>query len=150
MDKGVGVEGWSDGHQDAFRENPSHDRSACAGGRASGRVISLRRRRTVADVMTSKVHVARPLMPFKRLVQLIEENRISAIPIVDEQGGPVGIVSESDLLMKERRQEFESELNLLHPRRPPDQIPNAPGLFPSQIMSTPPTPSPSDPPPPAS
>jgi CBS domain-containing protein len=35
------------------------------------------------------------------LVRLIGENRISAIPIVDSQGVPVGIVSESDLLMKE-------------------------------------------------
>src|SRR5260370_10337517 len=138
MDKGAGVEGWSDGHQDAFRENPSHERSVCTGGRASGRVISLRRRRTVADVMTSKVDVACPLMPFKRLVQLIEENRISAITIVDEQGVPVGIVSESDLLMKERRQEFESELNLLHPRRRRDQMAKATGVVASEIMSTPP------------
>jgi len=53
--------------------------------------------------MTSQVHVARPLTPFKRLVQLIEENKISAVPIVDQQGVPVGIVSESDLLLKERR-----------------------------------------------
>src|SRR5216683_2392414 len=110
MDKGAGVEGWSDGHQDAFRENPLRYRSACAGRRASGRVMSLRRWRTVADVMTSNVHVARPLTHFKRLVQLIEENRISAIPIVDEQCVPLGIVSESDLLLKERRQEIESEI----------------------------------------
>jgi CBS domain-containing protein len=41
------------------------------------------------------------MTPLKRLVQLIEENKISAVPIVDEQGVPVGIVSESDLLTKE-------------------------------------------------
>ncbi len=88
--------------------------------------------------MTSKVHVARPLTPFKRLVQLIEENRISAIPIVDEQGVPVGIVSESDLLMKERRHEFESELSLLHPLRRREQMAKATGVVASEIMSTPP------------
>jgi len=88
--------------------------------------------------MTSKVHVARLMTPFKRLVQLIEENRISAIPIVDEQGVPVGIVSESDLLMKERRQEFESELSLLHPLRRRDQMAKATGVVASEIMSTPP------------
>jgi len=88
--------------------------------------------------MTSKVHVARPLTPFKRLVQLIEENRISAIPIVDEQCVPVGIVSESDLLMKERRQEFESALSLLHPRRRREQMAKATGVVASEIMSTPP------------
>ena len=57
--------------------------------------------RTVADVMTSRVHVASPATPFKLLVRLIEENRISAVPIVDQHGVPVGVVSESDLLLKE-------------------------------------------------
>src|SRR6202165_3386115 len=69
---------------------------------------SLPRHRTVSDVMTQHVHVARPKTPFKLLVRLIEENRVSAIPIVDQQGVPVGIVSESDLLLKERGLELES------------------------------------------
>src|SRR6202165_1803022 len=63
---------------------------------------SLPRHRTVSDVMTQHVHVARPKTPFKLLVRLIEENRVSAIPIVDQQGVPIGIVSESDLLLQER------------------------------------------------
>ena len=60
------------------------------------------RRRTVSDVMTKQVHVAGPLAPFKQLVRLIAENRVSAIPIVDQRGVPIGIVSESDLLLDER------------------------------------------------
>ena len=35
------------------------------------------------------VHVAGPLTPFKLLVRLIDENRVDAIPIVDQQGVPV-------------------------------------------------------------
>jgi CBS domain-containing protein len=66
-------------------------------------VSSLPRHRTVADVMTVRVHVASPLTPFKLLVRLIEENRISAVPVVNQQGVPVGVVSESDLLLKESR-----------------------------------------------
>jgi CBS domain-containing protein len=88
--------------------------------------------------MTSRVHVARPLTPFKRLVQLIEENRISALPIVDEQGIPIGIVSESDLLLKERRHELESEPSLLHPRRRRQERAKAEGVVASEIMTTPP------------
>ena len=61
---------------------------------------SLPRHRTVADVMTARVHVATPLTPFKMLVRLIEENRISALPVVDQEGVPVGVVSEADLLFK--------------------------------------------------
>jgi CBS domain-containing protein len=88
--------------------------------------------------MTSHVHVARPLTPFKRLVQLIEENRISAVPIVDGQGVPVGIVSESDLLLKERRLELQSGQSLLHPRLRRAQRAKAVGVVASEIMSTPP------------
>src|SRR2546430_15411496 len=66
-------------------------------------MITLPRHRTVADVMTTRVHVASPETPFKHLVRLIEDNRISAVPIVDHNGIPVGVVSESDLLFKERR-----------------------------------------------
>lgn len=60
------------------------------------------RRRTVSDVMTRRVHVAGPSSPFKQLVRLIAENRVSAIPIVDHRGIPIGIVSESDLLLEEK------------------------------------------------
>jgi CBS domain-containing protein len=53
----------------------------------------------VADVMTKHVHVAGPEAPFKTLVRLIEENRVGAIPIVDQRGVPIGIVSEADLML---------------------------------------------------
>ena len=76
-------------------------------------MITLPRHRTVADVMTTRVHVASPETPFKLLVRLIEENRISAVPIVDHNGIPVGVVSESDLLFKERRGELTSAPDLL-------------------------------------
>jgi predicted transcriptional regulator len=59
-------------------------------------------RRNVFDVMTRRVHVAGPLASFKQLVRLIAENRVSAIPIVDQRGVPIGIVSESDLLLEEK------------------------------------------------
>jgi CBS domain-containing protein len=67
------------------------------------------RHRTVADVMTVRVHVASALTPFKLLVRLIEENRISAVPIVNQAGVPIGVVSESDLLHKETRGRKRSE-----------------------------------------
>ena len=54
----------------------------------------------VADVMTKHVHVAGPEAPFKTLVRLIEENRVGAIPIVDQQGVPIGTVSQADLTLK--------------------------------------------------
>jgi CBS domain-containing protein len=100
-------------------------------------LTSLPRHRTVADVMTARVHVASPLAPFKLLVRLIEENRVSAIPIVDQTGLPVGIVSESDLLLKERRLELESSRDLLHGHKRRDERTKAAGTVASEVMTSP-------------
>ena len=107
-------------------------------------MTSLPRHRTVADVMTSRVHVAGPLAPFKLLVRLIDENRVSAIPIVDQQGVPVGIVSESDLLLKERRAELDSSRDLLHAHKRRVERAKAAGTIASELMTSPAITVPSD------
>jgi len=96
----------------------------------------LPRHRTVADVMTSRVHVASPLAPFKHLVRMIEENRVSAIPIVDQQGIPVGIVSETDLLLKERGADLETR-DLFHVQKRRRERAKAAGTVASEVMSSP-------------
>ena len=53
--------------------------------------------RTVQDVMTRDVVIARTTTPYKELVRLLAEYRIAALPVVDDAGHPVGIVSETDL-----------------------------------------------------
>jgi CBS domain-containing protein len=100
-------------------------------------MTSLPRHRTVSDVMTSRVHVASPLSPFKLLVRLIEENRVSAIPVVDETGVPVGIVSESDLLLKQRRLELESSRDLRHLQKGRLERAKAAGTVASDVMTCP-------------
>src|SRR5438093_12252080 len=97
----------------------------------------LPRRRTVTDVMTTSVHIAGPQTPFKLLVRLIEENRVSAIPIVAQQGMPIGIVSEADLLLKERRSDREHE-GLAHVRTRPEQPTTADAVLPSDLVTSPP------------
>jgi CBS domain-containing protein len=87
--------------------------------------------------MTSRVHVATPSATFKFLVRLIEENRVSAIPIVDQQGIPIGIVSEADLLLKERRRELESPGDLLHLQDRRHERAKAEGTVASEVMTSP-------------
>jgi len=99
---------------------------------------SLPRHRTVADVMTRHVHVTGPQAPFKLLVRLIEENRVSAIPIVDGTGVPIGIVSETDLLLKESRAEFEGARELVPSRRRREMRAKADGLLAADLMTSPP------------
>lgn len=56
--------------------------------------------RTVAELMTRDVVTARRDLPFKEVVRLLAENGVTAVPVVDTQGRPVGLVSEADLLRK--------------------------------------------------
>lgn len=55
---------------------------------------------TVSSLMTREVISADVESTFKDVVQLLEENGISAVPVLDG-GYPVGVVSEADLLPKE-------------------------------------------------
>lgn len=55
---------------------------------------------TVADVMITDVVTVSPATPFKRLVNLLWLNEVSALPVVDERGVVQGIVTESDLLAR--------------------------------------------------
>jgi CBS domain-containing protein len=87
--------------------------------------------------MTARVHVASPQTPFKLLVRLLEENRVSAVPIVDLQGFPLGVVSESDLMLKERLTELESHRNLVHLRRQRRDRDKAEGLVAEDVMTSP-------------
>jgi CBS domain-containing protein len=96
------------------------------------------RHRTVSDVMTARVHIASSVTPFKLLVRLIDENRVSAIPIVDQHGIPIGLVSESDLLFKERRSELESSRDVLHLRMRRRQRAKAEGDLAADVMTSPP------------
>ena len=95
------------------------------------------RRWTVADVMTKEVHMASPATPFKVLVRLLEENRISGVPVVDLLGKPLGVVSESDLLLKGRRAELEAEGGPLHPWRHRHELGKAEGVIASDLMTSP-------------
>lgn len=87
--------------------------------------------------MTTHVHVASPQAPFKVLVRLIEENKVSAIPIVNQQGIPIGIVSEADLVLKERRQELESAQDFLHPQKRRHERAKAEATVASEVMTSP-------------
>lgn len=51
--------------------------------------------------MTKEVVTARPGTTFKELVALMSEHRVGGLPVVDEAGRPVGVVSEADTLVKQ-------------------------------------------------
>ena len=56
--------------------------------------------RTVGELMTRKVVTAPGELPFKEVVALLADNDVTAVPVVDRTGRPMGVVSEADLLRK--------------------------------------------------
>ncbi|MEU2061155.1 CBS domain-containing protein [Streptomyces sp. NPDC013455] len=55
----------------------------------------------VDDVMTRRVVALRTGAAFKEIVRTMREWRVSALPVLDDDGRVVGVVSEADLLPKE-------------------------------------------------
>lgn len=59
--------------------------------------------RTIAEVMTQTVTTVEPEATYKEVINLLRAHRISGLPVVDAEGALVGVVSEADLLAKERQ-----------------------------------------------
>lgn len=55
----------------------------------------------VKDVMTTEVLTVAEDTPFKDVVDLLVEHRISSVPVVDDERRLVGLVTEADLMSKE-------------------------------------------------
>lgn len=63
---------------------------------------AVRARLTAGDVMTTRVVTVRPETSVKEIAALMLAHHISGLPVVTEDGSVVGIVTEADLLQKER------------------------------------------------
>lgn len=74
-------------------------------------------RTRVRDVMTSPVETVGAAAGFKAIVERLRARAISAVPVVDETGRVLGVVSEADLLLKEDRAELEERPRFLEGRR---------------------------------
>src|SRR3989442_12420348 len=58
------------------------------------------RKPQVSDVMTAAVLTAAPDTPFTELSATMVAHAVSALPVVDEGGRPIGVVNSADLLPK--------------------------------------------------
>src|SRR5438093_4867477 len=55
----------------------------------------------VEQVMTHDVVTVRPETPLKEVARLLADHRISGVPVCDDAGRVLGVVSEKDVLFKE-------------------------------------------------
>ena len=60
---------------------------------------------TVGEVMTAPVRAISPTLPFEEAVDALRQSRLPALPVIDERGGLVGLVSVDNLseLLQVRR-----------------------------------------------
>jgi len=63
--------------------------------------VSKQMPKTVADVMSRDPIVVRAETPLKEAIQILAERHISGLPVVDDVGKLVGIISETDLMWQE-------------------------------------------------
>jgi CBS domain-containing protein len=71
----------------------------------------------VKDLMTTQVVTVRPATPFKDIVARLAEHRVSAMPVVDDAGRVLGVVSEADLLLKEEFPDPDQDMPLFWTKR---------------------------------
>lgn len=57
--------------------------------------------KTVADIMSRDLITARPETQLNEVIKILAERHISGLPVVDDTGKLVGVVSETDLMWKE-------------------------------------------------
>jgi CBS domain-containing protein len=94
-------------------------------------------RHKVKDVMTTKVVMASPDTPYKQLVQLLAEHRVSGLPVVDGRRHVLGVVSEADLLVKQEYPHGLGEALWLESRRRRAERAKAGGAVAADLMTTP-------------
>jgi CBS-domain-containing membrane protein len=96
-------------------------------------------RAKVADVMTRKVVAVREGATFKEIAARLQDEHISAFPVIDEDNKVIGVVSAADLLAKEAvagdSQNFTGPLaGLLHRQ----ELEKARGVTAGELMTRPP------------
>ena len=60
----------------------------------------------VYDLMTRDAIAVKPETPLKEVAQLLVEHGFSGVPVVDDDNVVVGVISESDFMLKERGREY--------------------------------------------
>lgn len=98
--------------------------------------------KTVAEVMSRDPIVVRPETPIREAIKILADRSISGLPVVDEAGKLVGVISETDLLWQETGVEppvyimfLDSVIYLENPARYDKELHKALGQTVGEVMS---------------
>ncbi len=99
-------------------------------------------KKTVADIMTTNLILVTPNTPLQEAISILAEKKISGLPVVDETGKLVGVISDSDLMWQESGVEpppyimfLDSVIYLKNPARYNKEIHKALGQTVAEVMS---------------
>jgi CBS domain-containing protein len=70
----------------------------------------------IRDIMTANSIVVRPDTTVNEIARLMYENNISGVPVVDEAGSVVGIITELDMIVRNTRLELPAFVQILDGR----------------------------------
>ncbi|MFD6191937.1 CBS domain-containing protein [Streptomyces sp. NPDC060275] len=90
---------------------------------------------TVSDVMTHTAVAVGPQAPLKDVIALMDQWKVSALPVLEGEGRVVGLVSEADLLPKEEFRDSDPD-RFTQMRRLTD-LAKAGGLTAADVMTAP-------------
>ncbi len=98
--------------------------------------------KTVADIMTADPITVEPQTSLTTAIQILAEKQITGLPVVNERGELVGVISESDLMWKETGVDtppyimfLDSVIYLQNPARYDKEIHKALGQTVGEVMS---------------
>jgi CBS domain-containing protein len=98
--------------------------------------------KTVADVMTPNPIAVNPQTSLPEAIKILAEKKISGLPVVDEAGKIVGVISETDLMWQETGVDpppyimfLDSVIYLQNPARYEKEIHKALGQTVAEVMS---------------
>jgi predicted transcriptional regulator len=99
--------------------------------------------KTVADVMSRDPIAVKPQTPIKEAIKILADQCISGLPVVDDAGKLVGVISETDLLWQETGVEpplyitfLDSVILLENPARHEQELHKALGQTVGEVMSS--------------
>ena len=99
-------------------------------------------KKNVVDIMTTDPILVTPNTPLQEAISILAEKKISGLPVVDETGKLVGVISESDLMWQESGIEtppyimfLDSVIYLKNPARYNKEIHKALGQTVAEVMS---------------
>ena len=102
-------------------------------------------RKRVGDIMNTIVITVQPTTRVSQIAQLMSENDISGLPVVDDEGEVIGIITELDMIVRNARFKMptyfvilDSIIYLERPKHFNERLQHVLGTTAEEIMSKPP------------